>query len=419
MPRPTTPFARNLALVWLLGLAIRVAYAVVQRRWPVIGDALTFHLEGGFLAHGEGFRRAFEDVPTAEHPPGMTVVVAALDLLGMDSTAAQKVGLAVLGSATVPLVGLVGRHAAGARAGLVAAGLAAIYPMLWAADGSLMSETVYGVLITASLWLAYRALERPTGRRFAALGAVIALAALVRGEAIGLLVLLVAPLAWHVRSWERGVAALAAFALVLAPWTIRNLSTFEEPVLISTNSYGIWVGANCHETYYGELVGSWVFSCYGKRPPGDEVQESIAYRKRGMTYAREHLGRVPVVVAARAGRLLDVYRPWSQGVFLASAEGRRPAAQKLALVAWWLLAPLAVAGAVVLRRRREPLVVLLAPCVLVVLMGLTTYGSTRFRFAAEPAVVVLAAVALEALLRRRRARPLAPAASRQAAAPPV
>ena len=35
------------------------------------------------------------------------------------------------------------------------------------------------------------------------------------------------------------------------------------------------------------------------------------------------------------------------------------------------------------------------------LTALLTYGSTRFRFAAEPSIVVLAAVALDALLRRR------------------
>lgn len=419
MPPTVTPFTRRLLAVTLLGLVLRVAYAIAQRHWPVIGDALTFHLEGRFLADGEGFRRAFEDVPTAEHPPLMTVVVAALDLLGMHGTGAQKIGLAVIGTATVPLAGLVGRHAAGERAGLLAALLAAGYPMLWAADGSLMSETVYGVFITASLWAAYRALEVPTSRRFAVLGALIALAALTRGEAIGLLVLLVAPLGWHVRSWSKAAVAVAAFALVITPWTVRNLTTFNEPVLISTNSYGIWVGANCHDTYYGELVGSWVFSCYGKRPKGDEVEESLEYRRRGFRYARDHAGRVPVVVAARAGRLLDVYRPWSQGVFLASAEGRRPAVQRMGLIGWWLLAPLAVAGAVLLRRRRNPLVVLLAPCVLVLLVALTTYGSTRFRFAAEPAIVVLAAVALDAAIRRWWVPRRAPAAAPPPAAPPA
>jgi hypothetical protein len=68
---------------------------------------------------------------------------------------------------------------------------------------------------------------------------------------------------------------------------------------------------------------------------------------------------------------------------------------------FWLLAPLAIAGAWLLHRRRQPLVILLMPVAMVTLTALLTYGSTRFRFAAEPSIVVLAAVALDALVRRR------------------
>jgi hypothetical protein len=168
------------------------------------------------------------------------------------------------------------------------------------------------------------------------------------------------------------------------------------------------VGATYRDTYYGPLIGAWKFQCYGTdSPPGDESERFAVYRRRGMTYMKDHLGRLPAVEAARLGRLLDVYRPWGQGAFLASAEGRNVRAQRAGLLAYWLLLPFAIAGAILLRRRREPaLLVLLAPCVLVVLVALATYGSTRFRFAAEPALVVLGAVAVDAvissLLARRR-----------------
>jgi hypothetical protein len=64
---------------------------------------------------------------------------------------------------------------------------------------------------------------------------------------------------------------------------------------------------------------------------------------------------------------------------------------------------------VLLRRRGRPLRILLAPVGLVSVVGLATYGSTRFRAAAEVPLVVLGAVALDAgasvaLARRRRAR---------------
>ena len=45
-----------------------------------------------------------------------------------------------------------------------------------------------------------------------------------------------------------------------------------------------------------------------------------------------------------------------------------------------------------------------APVGLVVFVTVISYGFTRFRVGAEPAIVVLAAVALDALVARRRAR---------------
>lgn len=413
-------FRARLALLTLLGLAVRLVAARVNRDWPVIGDALTYHLEAGYLAGGEGFRRAFEDLPTAEHPPAHIVVLALADLLGIDGTANQKAYMGVVGTVTVALTGLLGRRVAGPRAGLVAAGLAAVYPMLFLPDAALMSETTSTLLVVVVALAAFGLADRRSIRAAALLGACIALAALARGEALGLLVLLAAPLAWRAGAGDRrraavlGATCVAAFAVVLAPWSVRNLTTFERPVLLSTNGDAVWVGANCPRTYFGELTGAWVFSCFGtKAPPGDEAEQAVVYRERGLTYAREHADRIPAVVLARLGRLLDVYRPWDQGVFFAATEGRKPTLQRLGLIAYWGLLPFAVAGLVVLRRRGriDAVLVLLAPIALVVLVGAVVYGSTRFRTAAEPMIVVAAAVALDALLgrltRRRRAAPAA------------
>jgi hypothetical protein len=288
----------------------------------------------------------------------------------------------------------------------VAAAVAAVYPLLWLADGSLMSESLYGTLIVAVLLAAYAYLDARTVRRVAVLGALIALAALTRGEALLLVPLLGLALVARGRlpGRERLVhlaVLVGAFALVLAPWSIRNATTFASPVLISTNGEGVWVGANCHQTYYGPIIGLWDFPCYGKTPPGDEAQQSREYRRRGMRYLRDHAGRAPLVLAARVGRLYDVFRPAQMRVYEAS-EGRPARSERLGVWLFWLLAPLAVAGAWVLGRRRQPLAILLVPVAMVTLTALLTYGSTRFRFAAEPSIVVLAAVAVDALLRRRR-----------------
>lgn len=420
-------FEKRLGLIAAAAFALRAVYDVVHRGFPVQGDAMTFHLVGQGLADGRGFVEALPPGgPTAEHPPMMELFLAALDKLGGNGFLVHRLALGLVGTATVVLIGLVARRIGGDRLGLVAAGLAAVYPMLWTADGSLMSETLYGLFLVASLLAALRMRERPSRRRAAALGALIALAALTRGEALALVVLLAVPVAiasapaWRRRAALWGVT-LAACVVVLAPWTIFNLTRFDTPVLISTNSNGLFVGANCRDTYGGPLIGAWRFQCYTPRRPGeDEAAYFARQRTIGIDYALDHTGRWPAVVAARVGRLLDVYR-FDQSVFFNTAEGRPAGPIRWGIRVYWVVALLAVAGAALLARggRRLPLVVLLAPVVMVLLVGIVTYGGTRFRYAAEPSLVVLAAVALLAAGERglsawrRRARP------RPAASPPA
>ena len=400
-------FAAALGAIALVGLAVRITYALLTEDWQELqGDALSYHLTAEHLADGEGWRRPEVDVPTAEFPPAQSTLLAAATLLGLGGVLEQKLVLCVVGAVTVALIGLLGRAASGSeRVGLIAAAIAAVYPPLWVMSGTLLGETLYGLLLVSALLAAYTAWRDPTTPRFAVLGALVGVAALARGEALGLVVLVLLPLAWvparRVRpALPLALAGIAAFALVLAPWTVRNLVTFERPVLISNNASGVWVGANCERTYFTEEIGSWRFDCYGERPPGDESEQFAEYRRRGVEYLRDHLDRWPVVVAARLGRLYDVYRPWDQGVFFAGIEGRHPRATKLGLVAYWCLVPFTIAGAVLLRRRGRPLLILLAPVVLVTLVAIATYGVTRFRFAAEPSFVVLGAVAVDALFAR-------------------
>src|SRR4051812_33887559 len=390
-------FELRLAAIAAGALALRVVAAIATNGHLVQGDAMTFHQVAQHLADGQGFHQPFASAPTAEHPPAWEVVLAFADKLGVNGYLGHRLLGGLIGTVTVVLIGFLGRAVAGARVGVAAAAIAAVYPMLWGADVSLMSETLYGALVVGSLLAALWFRERPGWPRAALLGALIALAALTRGEALLLLVLLVAPTG---RSWRLFAVAVAAFALVLAPWTIRNLTTFDKPVLISGNANGIWIGANCPETYHGPLIGYWRFQCYTNPRPGEDESEYYArQRSIGLRYARHHAGRLPAVVGVRLLRLADV---WSvdQSVFINAQEGRAPRPVRWGIYSAWLVMALAVAGAIVLKRRRAPLWVLLAPIVLVIAVAAVTYGTTRFRFAAEPSLCVLAGAAVVAVFER-------------------
>lgn len=399
-----------LAGIVLAGLAWRLVYAyAIVRSHPLVGDALEFHQQANLLADGHGyidpFAWAFQHVAraTADKPPVYPFLEAFVSLLGGRSWQAHDIVGILSGTATIVVVALLARRLAGPRAALVAAAAAAAYPMLVAADGALRSESTYALLVTSSLLLALRLRERRTHGRAAALGAVIALAALTRGEGV-LLVLLVALPAAGWRTRQAGVAVLAC-AVVLAPWLIRCWTTFGEPVAISTNTGGLLAGANCDTTYHGELLGQWDFRCLRHLDQPNEAKAADTLRGDGLRYVRHHLGRLPVVVAARLGRSFELYRPL-QGVNQERFfEGRDQTAEKAGLVMYYAFALLAIGGAVVLRRRRDgSLSTLLAPVVGVVFVSITAYGITRFRVGAEPAIVVLATIGGAAGLRRLRSR---------------
>ena len=212
-----------------------------------------------------------------------------------------------------------------------------------------------------------------------------------------LLVLLPLPLLRRPGALQASAAMLLAAVVVLVPWTVRTWSAMHRPVLIATDSGSAIGGANCPATYAGPSMGSWVLTCV-RLGTGDEAQAYSHARTVGVDYAGDHAGRLPLVALARFGRAWSLYKP-----FPAGAEGRDKRLQGAGVGVFYLLVLLGAFGLVTLRRRGETAgaLTLLMPFVLVTVTAVTVYGNLRFRQPAEVAVVVLAAVGVDALLRRR------------------
>ncbi len=247
---------------------------------------------------------------------------------------------------------------------------------------------------------------------------MIALAALARGEGILLLPLLAVPWIMLTRTLARSVRArhlavtVVACVAVLAPWMIRNATTFERFVPLSTNGNEVMVYANCASVYDGPFVGYWDYQCQQRvrdelgEPVGDESQTALYWRSLGFDYARDHLGELPRVMTLRVLRQWELFRPL-QNVNLGGIEGRNRDASTMGLMMFYGLAGLSVVGAVSMRRNRIPLLPLGVQFLSVTITSAYTYGSVRFRAPAEPALCVLGAVGLVpvvALARRWLAR---------------
>jgi 4-amino-4-deoxy-L-arabinose transferase-like glycosyltransferase len=402
MPTWTRGFRGRLAIVAGAALAIRLVHALaIAPASAGVEDAFWFSQVAQSLADGDGFT-IFSGNPlagqaelraTAEHPPLYPLLLALAIKLGITGDEALRALGSLPGALTVVLIGLIARRIAGDAVGLLAASIAAAYPLLIAADGALLAETIYAPLVAGAVLTALHTIERPTPARAALLGALTGLAILTRSEAVLLVPLLLAPVAWLAserRATTLAIATLVA-ALAVAPWVIRNATTYDRP-LLTTNAGGVLAQTNCERAYRGDDLGYLVPACRSERRPGeDEAESDDRWRDEGLDYARDNAGRVPAAAAVRVLRAWGLWQPFRGR----EEQGRSANVMRLGIVAYYPVLVLAVIGAVQLwRARRRELFVLLAPIALATLTALASYGSIRLRAPADLSLIVLAAAAL-------------------------
>ena len=442
-------FRGRLTAITVLGLAVRLAYTLtVAHDFELKGDASYYHQAANLLADGKGFvdpvriARAGQPieivtangeprtitlpdpfvVPTAGHPPVYVVYLALFSKLGVRSILGHRIASALLGSASVFLAGLAGRelvrgHVHAEATGLVAAALTASYGFVWINDGLVMSETAAIVVAKATTTTpGLRFAREPTRRNAAWFGLVGALAALTRAELVLYLpivaaaVLVRAPISWRERVVRYSIAGVVAMACI-SPWVVRNLTAFEDPVFLSNGAGTVLVQANCDATYYGAELGYWNLGCGEPQPYGpngeilDEAQRDKVVRDRALDYIGEHRQRLlSVIVPRRVGRMWGVYRPLRQIDLDVIFEARARWVSRLSYGQYLVLAPCAVAGAVISRRRRIPLLATGLWAVLATLTAAGTFGNTRYRTAGEVSIVLLASLTFVALGERYVAR---------------
>jgi hypothetical protein len=411
-----------LGLAVMLGLAVRIAFVSAVNFPQLANDAVFFRLTASNLADGKGYAAPFVTHPhklvaTAAHPPLFPAVLSVFDFLGLHSVHAQRLALAVVTCASVLVMGLLGRRVAGPIVGILAAVIAAFDPLWLQPVGTLMSESVYLIVIPMMLLLALRCLEHPRVSRFAILGVVIALAVLIRSEAIDFVVLLGLPLLiFAAVPWKRrsllGLAFVAGLVLVLGPWIIRNQVQVGGAVLSDQQGLTL-AGSYCTNTFnpkdptYGSFNGDCadgsgaVFIKYVQPPDRakgwSELALDRALTSSSETFARQHLGQLPGVVLAREASTWGLGNHTYQ-LDLAVAGGRNRTYEELGSITYWIFLPFVLVGGVVLAKQSwRRLIIMVVPIVVVALNVAITYGSTRFRVAAEPTLAVLAAVGVVAI----------------------
>jgi len=359
--------------------------------------------------------------PTAYRPPAYPYLLAGVQIvggwLGLGALSAARIFQALLGALLVGLIGLLARRVWSRRVALIALALAAVDLPLILVSGTLISETLFVALALGALCaaLVHRARGSGRGRRWLLLAGVLTgLAALTRTNGLVLLVpvaLLARAPGQPLRSREwLGSAAvlLACVLLTVAPWTVRNAALLGRFVPVSTETGGTLVGTY-NPTSHAERrpPANWrvlsaipryrVLNAEQRALPEVAVDDHL--RADALRFAAEHPAYVPKVLGWNTLRLLDLTGS-GRVRFGAATIGVPGGAAVVGSYLFHILLALALAGALLPAARRSPGALWLAPLLIYLSAAIVTSETPRFRAGLEPFVVLLAALAVEAIAAR-------------------
>jgi hypothetical protein len=142
----------------LFGLALRIAFALLY--WvhqPLTHDEREYLALGRSIARGDGFRYPADEPPPGTgqqfgRAPGYPLFLAALRVAEPTERVPRRVQIAqsMLGALGIWLVAAIAGRAAGPRAAVTAAAIAAVYPPLVWMPAYALSETLFSTLALAA-----------------------------------------------------------------------------------------------------------------------------------------------------------------------------------------------------------------------------------------------------------------------------
>jgi 4-amino-4-deoxy-L-arabinose transferase-like glycosyltransferase len=404
-----------LALILAVGLGLRMERVINPNAHPG-DDALAYTALAKSLYEdgtygGPGFDNA------SDWSAGAPLLYAGLYYAtGGARDGAARLLQALLGTAAILVVYLLGRRINCRPAGVLAAAAVAIYPPFIHSTGAVLSEPPAIVTVPAAILAFLWAADRRGTWEWLLPGVLLGITALIRPEylAVALLLAIVAlVLAWRERGPANGIATVAvlaaAIALPILPWVVRNAIEIDKATLSTGGGKALYVGTSLPEDGdYQRVKAALLERFTGRRlEPDSEALDRVdpeplfdrvaarypdlprdeALGKIGRDQLSDYLGDEPLDYAAMTVR--KVWRMWSSGVgeAMESTPGR---------VAQVIVVLLALGGFAVLlaRRRILEVVVFALPIATVTAIGAVSLASNRRSEILMTIVFPLAAVAV-------------------------
>jgi dolichyl-phosphate-mannose-protein mannosyltransferase len=392
--RPTS----RAQLAWLLSImAVGCAVRVLMLTHALRSPGYVWEDPDGYMARAlrlvgrDGWAWTFDaathTINGQRHAlPPMYSIFLSLFALWPHFPLTAQIGQLVLAVLTIPLMFALGRRLHSSHAGLVAAGMIALWVPNIFGVWSTSQETLYVPLILIAFLLLARALDSDHTRDFAAAGLVFGAAALTRSMPL----FFVGPAAvTHValvrdrrRASVQALAFLSGFLLLTAPYSVALSRHFGQVTVIDTH------GSIHLESASGTRAPSLIETATGFWR---------AVSAQPLAYFQECVERARSLLHVNGGRILQIYvvanskataALWKTIVHLGS-DGL--------LVVESILAAL---GAALCRRPRLASFFLLWTVLNIGIASVGGFGGARLRAPFEPFMMLLAAVVLSGGWRR-------------------
>ena len=385
-----------LALVGRLVAAWAVQQKVGDQLCLIAGDAEGYWELARKLTAGEGFS-LYEPPRQVHRMPGFPLLLALSMKLFGESPFAARCLLAVIGTAACGAVYLLGRRLFDERVALIACGLTAISPVMAGFSVLLLSETLFALTLTLSLWsaanwLSAESREPTADSRYTVFwplltGISIAIATYVRpswmlaGPLLAVLVILFQRPRGRA-CFEAAVMLLGLFGAML-PWAWRNHEVSGHWVFTT-----LWSGPSLYDGLNPDANGDSNMTFFDRDNLMAQMSEwdvDQHYKQAAWQYAGQHPGRAVELT------FLKLWRYWKPWPSAAQFGGKGPA-----FLVWVFFVPvllLAARGWWLIRQRPWVWLLTLGPILYFAAIHAVFVGSLRYRLPAEYPLCVLAAVA--------------------------
>jgi len=413
-----------LAAVIAVAVAVRVAYflTVHKELWfthPII-DSLNYHewalniLRGDILGH---------DVFV--HSPLYAFFLAAIyALVGPVPTLAAAVQLG-LGALTCGLLFLLGRRLFSRWVGILAGLSQALYGIAFFHEGTLLTVVLIHLLNILLLLAAYWAASQKHWRAWVLPGVLLGLSVLTRPNIL-IFFFVLALWIWMLarqggpKPWLRAFAVPAAVVgismfVVILPATIRNYVVLHEFMLtVGHGGLNFYIGNNRQSLGYHRPVKELGLSATRqvmifRKEAEKRLGRPLTYSESSRFWFREAWREIENDPAHWQRLLIDKlllllnYYEYTTSLNYYAIRAITPFL-KLPWLPFGVLAPLALLGMVLARRRWRELLLLYGLVLVYAFSNLSMLVSSEYRFGLMPAFFLFAGLGLETLARRLWAR---------------